>query len=280
MRGQTLEEAWPVYSPSRAGAGLSASAARDFNVAFLGCISFGLVVFSLVRRGRARRQWERRLAKSAKARAWEADELPPSTEIVPLEVRLEGSSTTTVLIGDDDAQFRLRARAGVAMVLDDGRRCTFFAGTSLKCTFPGFTLVTEGGKGSVGAPGGTTFYVVATLPPDEETPKPAKDEGHPFREASNTSTDPPIELRPVQDRYECRLDPAPVKRKRLAKILPSLDPGKPPRWRPYLYPGIPLAILWPLAIWGWPAVMTPILILSLMFLAIIEDGLSAMLRED
>lgn len=280
MRGQTLVEAWPVYSSSKGARGLSSNAARELNVGILACVSFGLAVFSLVRRVRGRRQWERRQARGAKARAWEVDELPPSTEIAPIAVRIEGTSTSTVVIGDDDAQFRLRARAGVVLFLDDGRRCTFAEGIPLKCTFPGFMLITEGGKGSVGAAGGTTFFVVATLPPGEETKK-TSDEGHPFRQASTAlPTAAPIELLPVQDRYECRLDPAPVKRKRLAKILPKPDLAEPPRWRPYLYPGIPLAILWPLTLWGWPAVMTPVLILSMMFLAIIEDGLSAMLRED
>lgn len=280
MRGATVEDAYPVYSSSKGSRSVSSSTARDANIVLLSLLSFGLVLFSIVRRFRGRRQWERRQARDAKARAWQVDELPPSTEIAPLEVRIEGSPTSTVILGDDDEQFRLRARAGVVLLLDDGRRCTFLAGAPLKCTFPGFTLITNGGKGSVGAPGGTTFFVVATLPPDEKRQRTKADDGHPFRQAEMTGIEPPVELVPVQDRYECRLDPAPVKRKRLAKILPRPDPGKPPRWRPYLYPGIPMAFLWVLVLWGSPAVMTPILVFSMMVFATIEDGISAMMRED
>lgn len=248
MRGETLAEAWPVYTPSKPGTRRTTDEdQRGFLQGWTAILGVVLLIFSLRRYLRRRAKW----MAGEKAKTYDRpDDPPPSTDIAPIAVRIDGSPKTMVIVGDDDQQFRLRARGGLTLFLEDGRRATFHANTPLKCTFPGFTLVTKDNRGSVGVAGGTEFFVVAELP--EGAPPPVRDGAHPFRQAA---MDPPIELVPVQDRYECRLDPAPVRRRRLARLLPKVkprDPAKKPRWRPYLHPGILIGILFVFARWGRP----------------------------
>ncbi len=278
MRGETLEAAWPVYQPSKPGtrtSHLSDEDARHGNEAIVGFLTVLLYLFSVRRYFRRWAIYDQRQAY----RAYDAaDDAPPSTDIAPLPLRADGPAGEVVILGDDDEQFRFLARPGLSLALEDGRRCTFAAGTPLKCTFPGFTLVRDSrGKASVGVPAGTTFFVVADLP-TEEARHPVNEDAHPFREAAAMPA--PLELVPIQARYECRLDPAPVRRKRLAKILPKTDTTKKPRYRGHLYPGIPLAILWVFAIWGNPTWTMGIVILSCMILAGVEDGVWALASED
>lgn len=270
MTGETtLADAWPVYTPSKPGSRKTSDEDfKSFNEGLVGVVAVLMLVFSLRRYLRRRAKW----AARQKAQTYDRpDDLPPSTDIAPIPVRIEGSARSMVVIGDDDDQFRLRARPGIVLFLGDGRRCTFKEGTTLKCTFPGFTLLTSGSKGSVGVEGGTEFFVVAELPEGAEPPD--RGVAHPFRQAA---AGPVIELVPVQDRYECRLDPAPVKRRRLARLMPKVaprDPARKPRWRPYLHPGIVLVIMETFARWGRPRdLVFGFLVLATMLLMGSEDS--------
>lgn len=278
MRDTTLAggvEAWPVYTSSSPGSSSSSAAAvRSIGLGLSAFLAFCLLFSSVMRRRRHRQRWERR----QKAKAWEVVLAePPSTECVPLEVRAGGVAGELVILGDDDAQFRPRVREGVTLHLADGRTCTLCPGTLLKCTFPGFTLLTDGGKGSVGVRAGTTFFIVAALPEGAGPRADGEGGGHPFRVGS---AGPPVELLPVLDRYECRLDPAPVRRRRLARLLPVANHEAPPVWRPYLYPGIPIALVFALVQWGPGGLAIPLLAFVMIVLATVEDGLWTMSRGE
>ncbi|MBS2014960.1 MAG: hypothetical protein JST00_18865 [Deltaproteobacteria bacterium] len=276
---ETRDDAWPVVVGSP-GRGVP-SGMREFDLGIAGFLGLCLLFSSVLRRRRHRARW----AARQKAKSWAVEvDAPVSRDIAPLEVRAAGPPGALVVLGDDDDQFRPRAREGVALLLDDGSACTLRAGTLLKCTFPGFTLLTAGGKGRVAVRAGTPFFVVAEIPAGASTadaPPTDLGEGHPFRAGRATSTvGPPVELVPILDRYECRLDPSPVRRRRLARVLPAPDPEKPPAWRPHLYPGIPVALMFALVMQAPSGLVTPLLALAGIVLATVEDALWSMSRED
>ncbi len=264
--------AYPVYS-GRSSGGLGALRDIDRYGPFMGVI-FAFVLILLVT---SYVRWHRRVdrwTKRQRARRYhEVDDVPPSTDVEPLEVRVEGPPKSMVLLGDDDDQFRLRARPDVVLTLDDGTRGTLVEDTPLKCTFPGFSIVTNAqGRGSVGVLAGTTFYVVAkrSLPPQRNG------DAHPFREAAVGT----VPLEPVGGRYECRLEPKKPERRRIAKLIPTIDPTHRPRFKPFLYPGIPIAML----VTGWqlisPGILLVILPIFVVLLATIEDAAMKAAGED
>jgi hypothetical protein len=209
---------------------------------------------------RRRARWNARVALESRT---DHDGGPLSVDdraLEPICLRADGAPGTLVEIGDDDEQFKLRARPNVVLLLEDGTRCTLVGGTLLVCSFPGFTLVRKAtSRSSVAIAAGTPFFVrarrrAATPPP--EAP-------HPFRGGAI----PDDELFPVAGRYACNVEAPPLRRP-APKWIPRSSPSEKPRFRPWLYPGIPLAFCWlswwqlepPIAVLLFTFVFAPILL--------------------